>query len=410
MAGQQPDDASPTTADEAPPAPAPPVEAEPREPTAAESGDPQGTLPSVDTSPQGEPRRPPPPEEEEAEEDPNAYKVKLDVFEGPLDLLLHLIRKHELDILDIPISFITKKYLEYLDMMTDLAIDVASEYLVMAATLAYIKSRTLLPVEPGDDGEEEEEEDPRSELVRRLLEYQKYKHVAAQLRSRATMGKEMFERGTSEPEPEGPAPLADISVFKLFDAFDKVLKRANQKADHKVLFERVTITERIVELTELLNARRQMRFMDLFFDDEAETASAPSKGDLVVTFLALLEMCKMRLARIRQEDALGELIVEVRSKHIDDRPSSPGEPASGEPVSEGPVSERPVSEGPVSEGPVSGEPASEGPVSGEPASGEPEDELADEVAAEPVPAEDATSPTSQDVSPDPESSREHDKP
>jgi segregation and condensation protein A len=203
--------------------------------------------------------------------------------------------------------------------MKDLAIDVASEYLVMAATLAWIKSKTLLPAQPGSDEDDDEEEDPRADLVRRLLEYQKYKHVASQLRSRATMGKEMFERGTSEPVPEGPAPLAPVSVFKLFDAFDKVLKRANQQADHNVLFERVTITERIVELTEMLNKLRQVKFEQLFFTDaEGEQRPNPTKLELVVTFLALLEMCKMRLARIRQEDALGELMVEVRSKHLDE--------------------------------------------------------------------------------------------
>ena len=245
--------------------------------------------------------------------DDDVYRVELDVFEGPLDLLLHLIRKHELDILDIPISFITKKYLAYLDLMKSLHIDVASEYLVMAATLAHMKSKTLLPASGDDDGDEEAEEvDPRAELVRRLLEYQKYKQVADHLGSRATLGRDVFARGGKEPEPEGPAPLAPGNVFRLFDAFEQVLKRADQTADHQVLFERVSISERIVALTELLQERRRLPFVALFEGDDK-----PNKMTLVVTFLALLEMGKLRVIRVLQDDSLGEIFVEYAPKRID---------------------------------------------------------------------------------------------
>src|SRR5262249_24948156 len=157
------------------------------------------------------------------------YRLELKAagFEGPLDLLLHLIQEHQLDILDIPVSFITQKYLEYIALMRVLSIDVASEYLVMAATLAHIKSKMLLPTPPAGQDDEliEQEEDPRAELVRRLLEYQKYKTAAADLADRGTLGRDVFARGVPESVPDGPAPLAPIGLFSLPDAFEGVLKR-----------------------------------------------------------------------------------------------------------------------------------------------------------------------------------------
>jgi segregation and condensation protein A len=261
----------------------------PDEPTAVTTGKAdslQPDLPNVDTAPTA-------PIEDAAavaagDDDDDVYKVTLDMYEGPLDLLLHLIRKHELDILDIPVSFITEKYLAYLDMMQSLQIDVASEYLVMAATLTYMKSRMLLPPDPNAQGDDEEEEelDPRADLVRRLLEYQKYKHAAAQLGGRSRLNRDVFARGSKEPMAAGRTELASVSMFKLFDAFERVLKRADQVFEHEVLFERVSLTERIVELTELLNGRRRLRFHELF----APTADGRplASMDLVVTFLALL--------------------------------------------------------------------------------------------------------------------------
>ena len=250
------------------------------------------------------------------------YRVELDVFEGPLDLLLHLIRKHELDILDIPVSFITEKYLEYLSLMTEVQIDVASEYLVMAATLIHIKSKMLLPPDPNraddEDGEGEIDEDPRGDLVRRLLEYQKYKHAAAQLGGRSQLGRDLFTRGSDEPTPEGPTALAPVSVFRLFDAFERVLKRARETADHEISFERLSLTERIVELTELLSDRGRLRFDELFSFSEAQ----PTRLDVVITFLALLEMCKMRVGRVLQDDPLGDIFVELAPKHLTPEPSA----------------------------------------------------------------------------------------
>jgi segregation and condensation protein A len=157
------------------------------------------------------------------------YSVSLPEFDGPLDLLLSLIQEHELDILDIPIGFIATKYVEYITLMQQLNIDLASEYLVMAATLAHIKSKMLLPAPPEDQEEGDEIDlDPRAELVRRLLEYQKYKHVAEQLANRELLGRDVFVRAAGNPIPEGQAPLAPVTLFKLLEAFKRVLDRAHQ--------------------------------------------------------------------------------------------------------------------------------------------------------------------------------------
>ncbi len=227
--------------------------------------------------------------------DPN-FRIELPNFEGPLDLLLHLIRKHELDILDLPIAFITDKYLEYLGLMEGLNLDVASEYLVMAATLAHIKSKMLLPRPPEDqDDEELDELDPRAELIRRLLEYQKYKTVAADLGERAISGRDVFSRGAPPPSSDGPPPLKEVSVFKLLDALQKIAKRVNASIALEVDAEQMTIQDRIGSLVDLLRDRRRCRFDELF-------EGVSTSYELVVTFLALLEMAKMRLASIYQTD------------------------------------------------------------------------------------------------------------
>ncbi|WP_437769089.1 segregation/condensation protein A [Sorangium sp. So ce281] len=242
------------------------------------------------------------------------YVVTLPTFEGPLDLLLHLIQQHELDILDIPVSFVTEKYLEYLKIMRSLSIDLASEYLVMAATLTHIKSKMLLPSVPAgqdDDGMPGEEEDPREELVRRLLEYQKYKVAAADLAERGTLGRDVFTRGMSEIEvPKGPAPFAPTAIFSLLDAFERVLKRTNVQIDHEVVFDRISITDRIVELTEKLSARRAMRFEDLLLDSVSKGGVIP-RFEVVITFLAVLEMCKLRLIRVHQTDSLAPIHIQL---------------------------------------------------------------------------------------------------
>ncbi|HEX3776101.1 MAG TPA: segregation/condensation protein A [Polyangiaceae bacterium] len=264
------------------------------------------------------PREPPPEPlaaEERAVPEPDAaataaahvgtYSVKLPTFEGPLDLLLHLIEEHELDVMDIPIAFVAQKYVEYITLMEELNIDVASEYLVMAATLTHIKSKMLLPVVPTDQEDEAELElDPRAELVRRLLEYQKYKHAAEQLAGNPVLGRDIFLRGVPAPSVEGAAPLAGLSLFKLLDAFQGVLSRAKTTVDHQIDFERFSITDRINELSDLLKSRGRMLFEELF--DGSRT-----RGDLIVTFLAILEMTRLRLTRVEQEGPLLPIFIEL---------------------------------------------------------------------------------------------------
>ncbi len=266
--------------------------------------------------------------------------IELPAYEGPLDLLLHLIRKHELDILDIPISFVTERYLAYLSMMHDLQIDVASEYLVMAATLAYIKSKMLLPPDPNEQDEDDsdgEMADPREELVKRLLEYQKYKEIARHLGDQDTLDRDVFERGEPAPQAEGEAKLAQGNVFRLFDAFERVLKHAEQTASHAVLFERVSIAERIIELTELLQENDKLRFDDLFMSPTGTTSVLPPRIELVTTFLAILEMGKMRMIRIVQEISFGELWVQFAPHRIEGDDVAP--PAEGNPDDDTPAQE-----------------------------------------------------------------------
>jgi len=235
----------------------------------------------------------------------NTYSVKLPTFEGPLDLLLHLIEEHELNVMDIPIAFVAKKYVEYITLMEQLNIDVASEYLVMAATLTHIKSKMLLPVVPTDQEDEAEAElDPRAELVRRLLEYQKYKHAAEQLSGNPVLGRDVFLRGVPAPHVEGVAPLAGLSLFKLLDAFQGVLSRAKNVVDHQIDFERFSITDRINELSELLKNSGKVLFEQLF-------EGARGRADLIVTFLAILEMTRLRLTRVEQEGPLMPIFVEL---------------------------------------------------------------------------------------------------
>jgi segregation and condensation protein A len=226
------------------------------------------------------------------------FRIELPEFTGPLDLLLHLIKKHELDILDLPVSFITERYLEYLRVMQELDLELAGEYLVMAATLAHIKSKMLLPQTPDgqqEEGEAAQEQDPRLELIRRLLEYQKYKAVADELGGRAVAGRDVFGRGMNPVDAQGPAPLSEIGLFKLLDAFQTILERTKGRLAFEVTAERMTIQERIAEITERLRERKTCQFEELFDRDL-------TRYDVVMTFLALLEMTKLRVARIYQAD------------------------------------------------------------------------------------------------------------
>jgi len=233
--------------------------------------------------------------------DAAAYRVALPAFEGPLDLLLHLIQKHELNIFDIPISFITTKYLEYIRVLQVLDLDQAGEYLLMAATLAHIKSRDLLPTPPTEDltleGIDAFEEDPRAALVRRLLEYQKFKAAAEDLASRGVAGRDVFFRGTDLANAdEQTAPLAALPMYALIDALQRIATKKRISLAHEVMAERVSISERINELIDQLRGPRSAAFEDLFARDV-------STADIVVTFLAILEMTRMNITKLYQAGA-----------------------------------------------------------------------------------------------------------
>jgi segregation and condensation protein A len=259
------------------------------------------------------------------------YSVTLPSFEGPLDLLLHLCQKHELDILDIPIGFVTEKYLEYLSIMQlasgQFGLDVASEYLLMAATLAHIKSKMLLPAPPpGQEDEASElEEDPREALIKRLLEYQKYKQAGADLAARGVTGRDVFTRGVVLEEAVNPglAPLAEVPLYSLVEAFQAVLGRAKVKMSHDIVADRVSLSDRINELSDILKARKRVTF-DTLFDGIA------TRFDLVITFLALLEMCKLRMTRIFQTEPLSPIYVELAASDDADPNAPPAEGAAPE--------------------------------------------------------------------------------
>lgn len=224
------------------------------------------------------------------------YHIHLDSFEGPMDLLLHLIRKNELDIRNISISLITAQYLEYIKVLKDLNLEIAGDFLVMAATLLQIKSKMLLPVDEPED-ETEEDYDPRAELIRRLLEYQQYKEAGQVISSRALLGREVFVRTAKDPMVaalhSSEAPL-ETSLFELVDAFRFLLKRIPVEQFHDVAAaETFSISDSINEILSLLQERESIHFDELVQDDQ-------TRERIVVTFLALLELCRLKMIRIFQ--------------------------------------------------------------------------------------------------------------
>jgi len=232
----------------------------------------------------------------------DGYAVKLAVFEGPLDLLLHLIRQNEVDITDIPIARIAEQYLATIELMQELDLDVAAEYLVMAATLALIKSRMLLP---GESEDEEEAVDPRADLVRRLLEYQRFKEVAEALSKRRMLGRDVFPVVGPGPEatPEGEREI-EVGLFELVAAFRDVLQH-ERAADlkHEVETEHVTVRDRMMIVMELLERSESVEFTQIFrAGGEAgdDAGGRPSRAVLVATFLAILELARLAALRIYQ--------------------------------------------------------------------------------------------------------------
>jgi segregation and condensation protein A len=228
-----------------------------------------------------------------------SYKLKLGKFEGPLDLLLHLIKLNEVDIYDIPIATITDQYIEYLEVMKELDLEVASEFLVMAATLMEIKSRMLLPTQPD---EEEPEDDPRFELIEQILEYKKYKELAGHLGERAEQENHYFQRDfKEETDEETPEPLFEVSTFELLQAFKRLLEYTSVEPFREVTLEEVSIEDMIAELRVTLRERKNVLLEEIFQNRPR------SKVVLITTFLALLELIRLNEVIAKQSRLFGEI-------------------------------------------------------------------------------------------------------
>ncbi len=232
--------------------------------------------------------------------DDDIYRVRVEnIFEGPMDLLIHLIKKNEVDVYDIPVALITDQYLEYLEWMQAMNLDLAGDFLLMASTLTYIKSRMLLPVH---SGKEDEEEDPRMEIARPLVEYIRMKSAAQELSKRCLLGEYTFTRPSAEPEivADSQNAFVQIGLFELVEAFKNLLE--NISAEHRMNFEddQISIKDRISQVVEILEKKGSITFSELF---EPQT----DRGLIVVTFLAILEMIKMSLVRAVQNIQTGSI-------------------------------------------------------------------------------------------------------
>jgi segregation and condensation protein A len=230
------------------------------------------------------------------------YKVKLEVFEGPLDLLLYLIKQDEIDIYDISLERITGQYLEYLQAFKELNIELAGEFIVMAANLIYLKSRSLLPVDQQPPDEDAAEDDPRWELIRQLIEYKKFKEAAAELHARQIEQEKIFAReGTPTRGTQEPLQLGEIGIFQLIHAFQIVIKRIEARQDVQEIFaERFSVSEKIDAILQRVAEGARVRFSELF-------GAAASRLEVVVTFLALLELIRLKQVRATQRTLFDEI-------------------------------------------------------------------------------------------------------
>jgi segregation and condensation protein A len=237
------------------------------------------------------------------------YRVQFEVFEGPLDLLLHLVKKQEVDIYQVNLTRIATEFVTYIEQMRELDLEIAGEFVVMAATLLYIKSRELLPVDKqvAVAVEDEDTEDPRWELIRRLVEYKKFKDAAARLQEREAIMDSIYEHRPARPELTAPEPVRReaASVFDLVNAVATILKRYNERTDvREIQADPYTVSEKIDYLRQLSANRPRFPFSELF-------ASARSRAEVVVTFLALLELIRMKLFIAVQTEQFGEIEVEL---------------------------------------------------------------------------------------------------
>ncbi len=236
-----------------------------------------------------------------------SYKIKLDIFEGPLDLLLYLIKRNDLNIYDIPIAKVTEQYLKYLELMRLLDLGIASEFLVMAATLIEIKSKLLLPQDT--EQEEEQEEDPRQELVQRLLEYQKYKEAAEDLRKRELVYKDVFSRKVeSVEETQDEEAYFEASLFDLISAFSKALKDVPKEVFYEIIKDEFTVEEKIHDILRmLLNA--PFLYLNKFF------SKAKNKLEIIANFLAILELIRLQEIVVQQKNVFGDIVIRRYEEH-----------------------------------------------------------------------------------------------
>jgi len=265
--------------------------------------------PEMPAVPPGEPV----PADEAFESQLDSIQIKLQSFEGPLDLLVHLIKKNQMNVYDIQISVITKQYLEYLNLLQELNLDLASEFLVMAATLIHIKSKMLLPRPETAAGDPGEEEDPRDLLVRRLLEHQKFKAAAELLHEKEMLRSAQWGRPESRLEEiagDDYEPEFEVDLFSLLSAFKQVLERARERPPVVLPAEQISIELRIDQLLERLSETEACGFEDLF-DDVA------SRGEMIVTFLAMLEMIRLKLIRVFQSGGAGAIRIYKRERPAD---------------------------------------------------------------------------------------------
>src|SRR5688572_10698148 len=256
------------------------------------------------------------------------YKVKFEVFEGPLDLLLYLIKKEEVDIYEVNLTQLATQFIEYIEVMRMLDLDIAGEFLVMASTLMYIKSRELLPVDQQVTPEGEDEgEDPRWELIRQLVEYKKFKDAAAQLQTMEIRQEDVFPRLPVKPDfgaDNEPRGKAEASLFDLINAVNAILKRLNQREDLRDIFEdKWTVSEKIEYIMRLSTERARLKFSELF-------EGVTSRSEVVVTFLALLELIRLKQLSAVQPEAFGEIEICRASPTGDPATSSQTSPAAAE--------------------------------------------------------------------------------
>ena len=235
---------------------------------------------------------------------PQALEVFLEAFEGPLDLLLYLIRRENLDITDIPVADITRQYIEYIELMQDLQLELAAEYLVMSAMLAEIKSRMLLP---RSTDIEEDEQDPRAELVRRLQEYERYRQAAEDIDAMPRLGRDVYQAVAEPPERKVVAMPPQVELQDLISAFQEVMKRASMYAHHHVQMESLSVRERMSSVLGKVNATQFTRFVDLFTPEEGRMG-------VVVSFLAILELVKESLLELTQSEPFSPIHVKAATR------------------------------------------------------------------------------------------------